>query len=176
VPPVPGAARAKNDMKHGKTGQPVRVHPLVNDTPSKGATWKADTLRLIDPDTGLRVSTLVVAGEGTWTVDPGGSVTFTPEKGFSGDPTPVRYSVLDSNGHAVRATITIDYPTVHTGPGTPTGPGGSTTGGGTLPHTGTVALVGTIWLSSGGILIGTFLIAWGSRGGRRRRRHSGRLV
>jgi CshA-type fibril repeat protein len=33
---------------------------------------------------------LVVSGEGTWTVDPvTGAITFTPETGFTGNPTPI---------------------------------------------------------------------------------------
>ncbi|MCH4210105.1 Ig-like domain-containing protein [Bifidobacterium sp.] len=43
-----------------------------------------------------------VPGEGTWniTIDPEGkpTITFTPESGFTGDPTPQDYTVSDKNG------------------------------------------------------------------------------
>ncbi|WP_452223841.1 Ig-like domain-containing protein, partial [Lacinutrix chionoecetis] len=43
---------------------------------------------------------LVVPGEGTWTVDDTtGAVTFTPEAGFTGDPTPIDYNVEDNDGN-----------------------------------------------------------------------------
>jgi CshA-type fibril repeat protein len=186
VPPVVGAAVARDDTRHGKSGHPVTLRPLHNDTPSHGATWQTSSLRLINPKTKAGVTTLVVAGEGNWTVTSGGVVTFTPEAGFTGDPTPVRYSVLDSNNHLVKATIRITYLSTagggtSTGPTSPTGPGhhgGDPTGDptgtdptGVLPHTGVAALLGTLWLGSGGIMLGTLLVAWGSRGGRRRRRN-----
>jgi CshA-type fibril repeat protein len=185
VPPVHGAAHAKNDLRHGKTGRPVSLKPLGNDTPSHAATWQTSTLRLVDAQTGLAIKTLVAAGEGTWTVGAKGVVTFTPESGFTGNPTPVDYSVSDSNGHWVKAKITIDYPVVHHGgrnpgdPGTPGNPNDPGTpgrtpgdpGSGELPHTGVAALLGTIWFGSGGVLLGTFFLAWGAGGGRRRRRH-----
>ncbi|MFW2084068.1 Ig-like domain-containing protein, partial [Acinetobacter guillouiae] len=56
--------------------------------------------------------TLVVNGEGTWTVDPfTGNITFTPEASFKGDPTPISYTVKDCTGLVSNpATVTIDYP------------------------------------------------------------------
>lgn len=57
----------------------------------------------IDPKTiGLKGATdgkLVVKGEGTWTVDnTAGTVTFTPEEGFTGTATPVTYTASDRKG------------------------------------------------------------------------------
>ncbi|WP_452222679.1 Ig-like domain-containing protein, partial [Lacinutrix chionoecetis] len=53
---------------------------------------------------------LVVPGEGTWTVDETGEVTFTPEPGFTGDPTPVNYTIDDNDGNTSNeATITLDF-------------------------------------------------------------------
>ena len=67
-------------------------------------------MRLID-GSGNEVTTLTVAGEGTWSVDTSnGQVTFTPEQGFTGDPTPVHYTVKDTTGlTSNQATITVDY-------------------------------------------------------------------
>ena len=51
-------------------------------------------------------------GEGSWNVDADtGAISFTPEAGFTADPTPISYSVEDINGLVSNeATVTIDYP------------------------------------------------------------------
>jgi len=65
---------------------------------------------LVDPVTGVLSAELVVPGEGTWTVDPvTGALTFTPEAGFTGDPTPVDYQVTSVLGEVLTATATITY-------------------------------------------------------------------
>ncbi|WP_406947844.1 Ig-like domain-containing protein [Psychrobacter fjordensis] len=47
---------------------------------------------------------VIVAGEGTWSVDgTTGAITFTPEAGFTGDPTPISYTVDDNTGAAPQA-------------------------------------------------------------------------
>ena len=105
-PPV-----ATNDTAAPTTaGTPVTVNVLGNDT---------DANNDIDPTTVQIVGstdgkTLVVAGEGTWTVDPvTGNITFTPEASFKGDPTPISYTVKDSTGLVSNpATVTVDYPAV----------------------------------------------------------------
>ncbi len=49
-------------------------------------------------------------GEGVWSVDAAGVVTFTPEAGFTDDPTSIGYTVSDNDGNVSNeATITIDY-------------------------------------------------------------------
>ncbi|NLF70791.1 MAG: tandem-95 repeat protein, partial [Candidatus Anammoximicrobium sp.] len=80
----------------------------------------------LDPSTPGRQTTLAVAGEGTWTVDNLGSVTFTPASGFNDDPTPIPYTVQDSTGlTSNRATITIDYVPVATADTSANNPTGS---------------------------------------------------
>ncbi|WP_281848071.1 Ig-like domain-containing protein, partial [Olleya namhaensis] len=58
-------------------------------------------------------------GEGTWSVDTDpmsvtfGQITFTPESGFTGDPTPITYTVDDNDGGtSAPATVSVDYPVV----------------------------------------------------------------
>jgi len=88
-------------------GEDVTVDPLVNDSDNTDPT----TVELLDPDTGEYVKELVVPGEGTWSVNPAdGNVTFLPEDDFDGDPTPVDYRVLatDGAGYAY-SNITITY-------------------------------------------------------------------
>jgi CshA-type fibril repeat protein len=57
---------------------------------------------------------LVVAGEGTYTVNPDGTVTFDPLSTFQGTATPIRYQAIDNLGRFVNSTITptVDAPPV----------------------------------------------------------------
>uniref|UniRef100_UPI002603183D Ig-like domain-containing protein n=1 Tax=uncultured Tenacibaculum sp. TaxID=174713 RepID=UPI002603183D len=51
---------------------------------------------------------VTVPGEGVWTVDTAtGEVVFTPEGGFTGDPTPITYEIEDAEGNSDTAIITI---------------------------------------------------------------------
>ncbi len=91
-------------------GSAVTLTALANDSDPENNIDPA-TLALIDPSSGASVASLVVAGEGTWLVDgASGNVTFTPEQGFLGDPTPVQYTVTDTTGlQSNVATLTITY-------------------------------------------------------------------
>ena len=55
---------------------------------------------------------LIVAGEGTWVVDnTTGNVTFTPEAGFTADPTPIEYTISDRSGQVSNiAVLSVNYP------------------------------------------------------------------
>ncbi len=85
---------AADDSSLGNTtGTPAVVDVLANDT----------TGDVVDPATVQIVGTtnpgddLVVAGEGTWSVDgTTGETTFTPEAGFTDDPTDITYTVNDA--------------------------------------------------------------------------------
>ncbi|WP_299066140.1 hypothetical protein, partial [uncultured Polaribacter sp.] len=52
---------------------------------------------------------LTVAGEGVWSYDGSGSLTFDPEAGFTTDPTVIGYTVSDAEGNATSATVTVTY-------------------------------------------------------------------
>jgi len=70
------------------------------DVVAGGDNVDPKTVKIIDPSTGKSVTELVVPGEGKWTVNPTtGAVTFTPEAGFEGDPTPINYGAKDKNGN-----------------------------------------------------------------------------
>ena len=87
-------------------GDAVEVFVLVNDS----AGLVPSTVRILTPITGTPVTSLVVAGEGEWTVDPiTGAITFTPESTFLGDPTVVTYVAANGFGDEVTATVTITY-------------------------------------------------------------------
>ena len=89
------------------TGSPVTLNVLANDT--LGDTVVPSTLKIVG--TNNPGDPLVVPGEGTWTVNPTtGAITFTPQAGFTGDPTPIRYTVKDNDGNeSAPAKVTVDY-------------------------------------------------------------------
>ena len=68
-------------------------------------------LRLVDPVSKKLVDKLTIAQQGTYLVA-AGKVTFQPLHGFTGVGTPVTYQVLDKNGTAARAelTVSVDAP------------------------------------------------------------------
>ncbi|PTB83374.1 hypothetical protein C9926_03250, partial [Sulfurovum lithotrophicum] len=110
VPPV-----AVDDNATGVVGQPVTLNTLGNDTDANG-DLDPTTVTLTDPlatdsDGDGDADTLVVPGEGTWTVDnTTGDITFTPEAGFTSDPTPVTYTVDDLAGQTSNvATESVNY-------------------------------------------------------------------
>ena len=62
--------------------------------------------KLIDPTTGKQTDEVVVEGEGTYTIDEDGNVTFTPNKDFTGQATGVTVQRQDTNGTTVQAKYT----------------------------------------------------------------------
>ena len=99
---------AADDSSKGNTvGTPVTLKVLANDT--AGDTPVASTLKIVG--TSNPGDPLVVPGEGTWSVNPtNGDITFTPLAGFTGNPTPIRYTVNDAQGNpSLPATVVVDY-------------------------------------------------------------------
>ncbi|MBO1530100.1 cadherin-like domain-containing protein, partial [Psychrobacter sp. F1192] len=113
TPPVNQAPVAEDDVVKGETGQPVTIDVVANDIDPEN-DLDPTSVKLIDPVTGDEVTSITVPDEGEWVVDPTtGKVTFTPESGFSNDPTPIEYVVSDNAGlKSNQATITVDYPGV----------------------------------------------------------------
>jgi CshA-type fibril repeat protein len=98
---------ASNDNK--TIGDPTLdtvVSPLAND--NTGDTPEVSNLLLIDPATGTPTNTVTVSGQGEWTVNPNGTVTFNPDPGFVSAPSPISYIVADNDGNTTSATITLD--------------------------------------------------------------------
>ncbi|OII13739.1 tandem-95 repeat protein [Curtobacterium sp. MCBA15_008] len=97
----------------GSTGNTVGSPASVTVTTNDSSNVVASSVRLVQG--AALVTELPVAGQGTWTVDTAtGTVTFTPAAGYTGDPTPVRYSVQDAAGHATTAVVTVAYAPVAT--------------------------------------------------------------
>ncbi len=103
VPPV-----AVDDSSVGNTlGDIVTFSLIGNDSDSDGSIDVTTVLLVGDTEAN---GDLIVLGEGTWSVSATGDITFTPEVGFVGDPTDVRYTVRDLDGNVSNvATVTVDY-------------------------------------------------------------------
>lgn len=109
-----------NDLLSNQTAGAVATIPniLSNDTDPNG-TLSADSISLVVPSgaTGIvtdaqgDVTGFTVPGQGTWSLNSTtGAVTFTPQSGFTGDPTPISYTVTGAAGLVGNpATITMDY-------------------------------------------------------------------
>ena len=77
-------------------------------------------------------TTKSVPGVGDYSINPDGSITFTPDKQFVGTPDPVTVKRVDKNGTPVTATYTPTVTKV-----TPTSTPATSTGAQGLPQTGT---------------------------------------
>ncbi|MBF2720907.1 hypothetical protein IP510_13550, partial [Psychrobacter sp. NG254] len=106
---------AVNDAKSGASGATVDVAVVGNDTDPENDIDPTSVL-ITQAPVGSTIAadgkSVVVDGEGTWTVNPAtGNISFAPEAGFTADPTPISYTVKDINGLVSNAaTVTIDYP------------------------------------------------------------------
>jgi len=95
VPVITGPT-ANNDNGNTNQGEPITITVLAND--AEGSSPLApESVRLIDPLTGDKVTTVTITGEGTYTVATDGTVTFTPDADYVGNST-VKYTVKDGNG------------------------------------------------------------------------------
>jgi CshA-type fibril repeat protein len=103
------------DTSTGEQGIPQRLAVTEND--GGAAPVSHATLRLVDA-AGQDTTTVVVPGEGIWTVD-GAVLGFKPEPTFVGTATPVSYRVDTAAGDMVESTAT---PTVTATPILPPAP------------------------------------------------------
>jgi len=123
---IPAAPTAQDDDDLLNAAGPVTITDLLADNghnvdsadPVSGATLDPASINLIMPagantpitDGDGDLVGFTVPNEGTWLVDNTGAVTFTPQAGFTADPTPINYTVDDSNNlTSNEATITITY-------------------------------------------------------------------
>ncbi|MFS0728560.1 tandem-95 repeat protein [Curtobacterium sp. 1P10AnD] len=104
--------KVENTSSTGNTpGQPATVDVLAGSTGDIDPT----TVQLTDAgvpgsSVGDGGKTLTVPGQGVWTVDPKtGAVTFTPENGFTKNPTPVTYTVEDTRGNTTQGQVSVTY-------------------------------------------------------------------
>ncbi|MEG1228884.1 MAG: gliding motility-associated C-terminal domain-containing protein, partial [Flavobacterium sp.] len=109
LPPI-----ASNDISNGNTtNQPsTPLNILTNDRLGDGTlTTPANTIVDLNPNTTGVETTIIVPGEGTWNYDPAtGLIVFTPQAGFTSDPTPLEYKLTETQtGLSDTATITVTY-------------------------------------------------------------------
>ncbi|MBO9594632.1 MAG: carboxypeptidase regulatory-like domain-containing protein [Niabella sp.] len=107
-----------NDSKTGVVpGTPATVTVLTNDSDPNN-NMNNGSVNLVPPAGAIGTDTdgdgdidkVVVPNQGTWTVDNNGVVTFTPQTGFTGSPTPISYTVKDNSGLVSNtSTITVSY-------------------------------------------------------------------
>ena len=108
TPTVYAPPNAVNDTSSGNYDTNQVISPLSNDVDGSG-TIDATTVKLcssgqVAPN--CTATTLTVAGQGTYTVNANGTVTFDPLPSFTGTASPVTYQVADSLGQTDSATIT----------------------------------------------------------------------
>jgi CshA-type fibril repeat protein len=104
---------ATNDTNTGPYDTVQLINLVDNDTPGSG-TLNIASIALCDPNTtpaqipNLCESTnITIAGEGSYTLNPDGTVTFDPLPTFTGSVTrPITYQIEDSTGQYDSATIT----------------------------------------------------------------------
>ena len=109
TPTVVPPPTASGDGSQGVKGQPQTIALITNDVPGDGvAPLDPTTIRLCDSSETAPNCTrqsLTISGEGTYTINPSGTVTFTPDPDFVGSSTPQRYVVADVLGQVTDATI-----------------------------------------------------------------------
>ena len=121
-----------NAESTGLQGQPQSGKPSFN--PGDQAV-PIDMAKLMTFENGT--DTLIVADQGTYTINADGSITFKPEKQFTGKASPVTVKRVDKNGTPVTATYTPTVTKV-----TPIGTGATSTGPQGVPQTGTPTFQG----------------------------------
>jgi CshA-type fibril repeat protein len=119
TPVVPPAPTADDETSTGAYDTNQVIEVLTGDAAGAGATLVPSSVKLCATTSTAKAScdrdTLDVAGEGTYTVNPNGTVTFNPLQTFTGTASLIKYVVADSTTQLAEATI---QPTV-TAPATP---------------------------------------------------------
>ncbi|WP_460660094.1 Ig-like domain-containing protein [Kribbella swartbergensis] len=86
----------------------VTVAVLTNDSAGDPAVpLVPSSVRLLDPKTREALTTVVVDGEASYTVNPDGKIEVDPLASYTGVAAPVTYSVSDVNGTLTTATLTV---------------------------------------------------------------------
>ena len=96
TPTVLGKTTTENVVSEGAKGQPQSNTPV----------FKGDVDTTVAPTFKDGSTEKKVPGEGTYTIDKDGKVTFTPEPNFVGKATPVEVVRKDKNGKTIQASYT----------------------------------------------------------------------
>ena len=111
TPIVPAPPTAVNDTSIDGLDRNQTIDILGNDTTGIGTTVVVPSVRLCgvlgsQTAPNCTQTSVTVPGEGTWTVNADGTVTFDPEPTFVGVASTIGYQVADSLGQVASATIT----------------------------------------------------------------------
>ncbi|WP_411768967.1 Ig-like domain-containing protein, partial [Winogradskyella sp. A3E31] len=110
--PVPTASCqpvANDDTASTDPGMAVIIDITSNDTDPDG-TIDDSTIDL-DPSTPGQQSTITIPGEGVYTDNGDGTITFSPDPGFTNDTSTIMYTVNDNDGNtSTVGTISITVP------------------------------------------------------------------
>ena len=96
TPTVLAKTSTENVVSEGAKGQPQSNTPV----------FKGDVDTTVAPTFKDGTTEKKVPGEGTYTIDKDGKVTFTPEPNFVGKATPVKVVRKDKNGKTIKASYT----------------------------------------------------------------------
>jgi CshA-type fibril repeat protein len=116
TPTIPPPPTADNETSTGPYNTAQEIDVLTGDAAGAGATLVPSSVKLCATTSTAKAScnrtTLEVAGEGTYTVNANGSVTFVPLSTFTGQASLVKYVVADSTTQLAEATIqpTVELP------------------------------------------------------------------
>ncbi|MFH6964857.1 Ig-like domain-containing protein, partial [Flavobacterium plurextorum] len=106
---------AVNDSAEIDEDTVVTIDVTANDTDVDGTIDVASVD--LDPATAGIQTTFSVTGQGTYSVDNSGIVTFTPAANYNGTTTPINYTVNDNQGAvSASATITVKVKAVNDKP------------------------------------------------------------
>lgn len=108
VTPLPPSKLAKPDFKVGLQDTPVTVKPLANDTSAEVKPGTLKICQLGSQTSDCKVSQLDTK-QGTWTVNPNGTVTFMPASQFYGKAS-IGYRARDAKNQVVYSYITVEIP------------------------------------------------------------------
>jgi len=114
TPVIPPAPTIVDDTSSGPWNKAQKLTPMANDAAGTGTTLVATSVKICaaSPVGASAVAvcsgtTLTVAGEGTYTVNSDGTVSFVPLPTFFGKATSIKYSVSDALGQVATANISV---------------------------------------------------------------------
>ena len=112
---VAAAPTAVSNTSSGLFDVDQVVNVLSNDAAGDGATLNASSVKicvLATSDASCSSTSLTIPGEGTYTVNSNGTITFDPLPTFAGDATAIKYVVSDNFGQKSSAQISVEveYP------------------------------------------------------------------
>lgn len=103
---------ALSDSSSTPYGTDVTVDVRENDTAGPGGAID-QTVTEFTSSQATEGGKKLETAEGVWTVNPNGTVAFSPASGYSGTTPPVQYRVTDENGQTATANVSV---TVRPGP------------------------------------------------------------